>query len=124
MLGLCRSSKGFREFFIQGAASDSRDTQVFLDRDKNRKTMFGEMLGRRLAKPLREKFGKSVYHQREKGEITFNRVPLAAIEVTGEDDFKIKWNIPLVAKESIDSAALVADLRSSLSPSDADVVWG
>lgn len=97
---------------------------VYADIDKNRATIKGETMARRLAKLLASK-GISGEFRARKHDFSVSKdwAPFARVVDVTPAHFGIQWNIAALRDLDLDKAALASDVMASVVP-QSQVSWG
>ena len=126
-LSLQRTSTGWRDFFVRAAGSspDAPKVQVFFDTDKNPKQVRREMVGRKLAKIIRQSgTTERVTHKKKDGVIALGFVPLAKIATDNPEHYKVEWNLELLRTKGLDRASWESQLEQEMAGPGASISWG
>ena len=101
------------------------ESKVFVDRDKNRRTMRGEFIGRKLASVVRERAGgANVFFKKSALSISIGWTPLVKVEVVSPGEFVLRWNIEKAVEMEIDRDEVLAKVKEMVAEPEDRVVWG
>ena len=104
---------------------DGKETKVFLDGDKSRKQIKREVLTRKLMKVLKDQYAMRDFRMRKRdGTVSSDLSPLARVIVTSPEDFRVEWNLALVAQDEIERDAVEKALKESVGSGDSGITWG
>ena len=115
----------WKQFF--GNNTEGEEVQIWCDFDKNRCTLKSEMLGRRLAKMLRERFQESTFSLRRNEHTVFLKwLPIVKVTDVTPDDHLLKWNlaasVPAYIRDAKDDIS--EELRKAISNAAQDAERG
>ena len=90
-LGLQKTAAGWRE--LEATTASGETTRVWVDGDKNRRTIRTEQATKKLASLLQEALpAEKIAAKRRDGKVYCKWTPLAKILFTDESEFTIEWN--------------------------------
>ena len=110
---------------LSALTPDKKPSRIFLDPDKNKKQMRGELIFRKLLKATRAQHpGLNAGGRKLDSIVCIDWVPLARIVVLDPVKFKIEWNFAVVDGKHIDKAAIEAAVRSDVADPNDCIEWG
>jgi hypothetical protein len=122
-LALQRTSTGWRN--IEARDPDGSVVRLFVDPDKNRQSIKGEITVRRLQKLLEAAHPtKRIYARKADLIVYAGSDPIAKIENISSSDFALRWNLVEAGKLGCDRAKIEADLRAATADRASAVQWG
>eukprot|EP00972_Heterocapsa_arctica_P069423 10258372-Heterocapsa_arctica.AAC.1 len=122
-ISLQRSDEGWKDFHAH--TPDGSETRIYIDKDKNRKQIKTEVLGRKLLRILKTKFtAKDFVNQKRTGIINSNLLPLARIVVLGPESHKIEWQVQYMEELGIDRDDIDTAMAAATADSHQNLTWG
>ena len=122
-LQLQRLPSGWRRLI---AADEKEEAQtLFVDADKNQKTIRTEIATKKLSLVLDKHFpaGKKTHAKRSEGKVFQGFTPLARIQAEPEE-LRTEWNSKHPEAQNLDREKIDAELRSALGAAIEDPAWG
>lgn len=122
-VSLLEDSAGrWRRFEVESATGERAPT--YADVDKNRATVRGETLSRRLARFLADReLGGTFRARKQDFSVSRDWIPFAKIVDLTPDSFAIRWNLDAVGATTLDRDACARDFIASVDP-QTQVSWG
>jgi len=123
-LQLQRLPKGWRK--LCATTPDGEKKDLFISGDKNRKMVRTEIVTKKLATLLAERYPNAqIVGKRQEGRVFTGWLPLARVRVDTEEQTDIEWCVQTADKLKVDRAAILEAVREAVAPfGGAEPEWG
>ena len=123
-LQLQRLPKGWRK--LSAALPDGEKKDIFISGDKNRKMVRTEIVTKKLATILAERYPSSqIVGKKQEGRVYSGWLPLARVRVDTEEQTDIEWCAQTADKLKVDRGAILTAVREAVAPfGGAEPEWG
>ena len=123
-LELQRTATGWRQ--LEAATIGGDKTKIWVDGDKNKKTIKTEKATKKLAAILKEALPEERIHAKRKdGKVYGGRVPLARVSFQDEDSLILEWNRNANCLAKLNKDEVMAEIKKACRLSaDDETEWG
>ena len=114
-LQLQRLPKGWRK--LSATTPDGEKKDLFISGDKNRKMVRTEIVTKKLATLLAERYPSAqIVGKRQEGRVYSGWLPLARVRVDTEEQTDIEWCAQTADKLKVDRTAILEAIREAVAP--------